>query len=138
MVNVHRMLDIVLYLLEKSNLCTLSKSGAIYAHATSRVIVYDEKEVNGVVTGKWQFIKLVGMTQNTGILKKFYKTRRQISNGHCLVFSAVLFTAMRAVGIPSRPVTNECSFHNSNRNNICEWEVLNDNAWIKGGTSMSG
>nr|XP_023022032.1 annulin [Leptinotarsa decemlineata] len=47
------------------------------------------------------------------ILQKFYKKRKPVKYGQCWVFSGVLTTICRALGIPSRTVTNYSSAHDT-------------------------
>ena len=125
----HRILDITLYLLDKSNLSTSAKCSAVFiARALCSIINHDD---DGVINGRWQEPYTGGYDpkhwhSSVDILNRFYRTRKQISYGQCWVFSALLVTITRALGIPSRPVTNNFSFHDSNRTNICEWEIMHD------------
>ena len=128
----HHILDIVLYLLDKTNLNTLCKSSAVFvARALSHIIVHDEKTNSGIISARWQEPFSGGYdpkhwNNSVEILNKYFKTRSHVSYGQCWVFSAVLITTMRALGIPCRAVTSESSFHDSSRSSMCEWEVLND------------
>lgn len=47
------------------------------------------------------------------ILQNFYKSKRPVKYGQCWIYAGVLTTVCRALGIPSRPVTNYVSAHNT-------------------------
>ncbi|KAH9361876.1 hypothetical protein HPB48_003715 [Haemaphysalis longicornis] len=72
----------------------------------------------GVVEGNWTE-KFSGGTAPTGwtgsasILQQFYKTKKPVKYGQCWVFAGVTTTVLRALGIPSRPVTNYYSAHDT-------------------------
>lgn len=50
-------------------------------------------------------------TGSAPILKKYLKTKNSVCYGQCWVFAAVTTTVCRALGIPSRVVTNVVSAH---------------------------
>jgi transglutaminase-like putative cysteine protease len=47
------------------------------------------------------------------ILQQYYETKKPVRYGQCWVFSGVLTTALRAIGIPARSVTNYDSAHDT-------------------------
>ncbi|XP_068902625.1 annulin isoform X2 [Tenebrio molitor] len=47
------------------------------------------------------------------ILQKYYKKKKPVKYGQCWIFSGVLATICRAVGIPARAVTNYSSAHDT-------------------------
>lgn len=73
---------------------------------------------NGAVMGNWSNdfgggtppTKWMGSQK---ILQEFYKTKKPVKYGQCWVFSGVLTTVCRALGIPCRPVTNYSSAHDT-------------------------
>lgn len=72
----------------------------------------------GVVLGNWTDdfgggtapTKWIGSTE---ILQQFFNTRKPVKYGQCWVFSGVLTTVARALGIPSRIITNYSSAHDT-------------------------
>ncbi|CAG9771686.1 unnamed protein product [Ceutorhynchus assimilis] len=73
---------------------------------------------NGAVMGNWSTdhsggtapTKWIGSME---ILQKFYKKKKPVKYGQCWVFSGVLTTICRALGIPARTVTNYSSAHDT-------------------------
>lgn len=73
---------------------------------------------DGVVLGNWEEdftggtapAKWVGSTE---ILQQFYKSWKPVKYGQCWVFAGVLTTIARAIGIPSRIITNYSSAHDT-------------------------
>ncbi|XP_047738590.1 annulin isoform X2 [Hyalella azteca] len=73
---------------------------------------------SGVLVGNWSG-KYEGGTAPTewngsvNILTQFYQTKTPVKFGQCWVFSGVLTTACRTIGLPCRPVTNFSSAHDT-------------------------
>ncbi|XP_043792273.1 annulin isoform X2 [Apis laboriosa] len=73
---------------------------------------------NGAVMGNWSNdfgggtppTKWLGSQK---ILQQYYKTRKPVKYGQCWVFSGVLATICRALGLPCRVVTNYASAHDT-------------------------
>ena len=47
------------------------------------------------------------------IFQEYYKTEKPVKYGQCWVFSGVMTTALRALGIPARSITNFDSAHDT-------------------------
>ena len=73
---------------------------------------------NGAVMGNWSD-DYGGGTPPTRwmgsqkILQQYYKTKKPVKYGQCWVFSGVLATICRTLGIPCRVVTNYSSAHDT-------------------------
>ncbi|XP_041743133.1 LOW QUALITY PROTEIN: protein-glutamine gamma-glutamyltransferase 5 [Coregonus clupeaformis] len=68
---------------------------------------------NGVPPSKW--------TGSADILRQWAKSKfSPVKYGQCWVFAAVMCTVMRALGIPSRVITNFNSAHDTNGNLVIE------------------
>lgn len=50
---------------------------------------------------------------SSDIFQEYYKTNQAVKYGQCWVFSGVMNTALRALGIPARCVTNFDSAHDT-------------------------
>ncbi|KAK9306073.1 hypothetical protein QLX08_003130 [Tetragonisca angustula] len=73
---------------------------------------------NGAVMGNWSddFAGGTPPTKWLGsqkILQLYYKTKRPVKYGQCWVFSGVLATVCRTLGLPCRIVTNYASAHDT-------------------------
>ncbi|XP_012283276.1 annulin isoform X2 [Orussus abietinus] len=73
---------------------------------------------NGAVMGNWSddFEGGTPPTKWLGsqkILQEYYKTKKPVKYGQCWVFSGVLATVCRTLGIPCRVVTNYSSAHDT-------------------------
>lgn len=60
---------------------------------------------DGVAPSRW--------ISSVDIYQKYYKTQQPVKYGQCWVFSGVMTTALRALGIPARCVTNFDSAHDT-------------------------
>lgn len=73
---------------------------------------------NGAVMGNWSDdfgggtppTKWLGSQK---ILQQYYKTKKPVKYGQCWVFSGVLATVCRTLGLPCRVVTNYASAHDT-------------------------
>jgi len=72
----------------------------------------------GVLAGKWDGKYMDGTrptswSSSTEIFRQFVATKQTVRYGQCWVFGALLTTALRAIGIPARSVTNINSGHDT-------------------------
>ncbi|XP_073707863.1 protein-glutamine gamma-glutamyltransferase 5-like, partial [Garra rufa] len=80
----------------------------------------------GVILGKWKGDYNDGVNPSTwtgsgDILKKWAETQFSgVKYGQCWVFAAVMCTVMRALGIPTRIITNFNSAHDTDGNMVIE------------------
>ncbi|GAB6029803.1 hypothetical protein CHUAL_005515 [Chamberlinius hualienensis] len=73
---------------------------------------------DGIIVGNWSSDYSGGQAPTKWggsqlILQQFYKTKKPVKFGQCWVFSGVLTTICRALGIPCRTVTNFSSAHDT-------------------------
>lgn len=73
----------------------------------------------GLIIGRWDGHYEDGTvpsawTGSIPILEEFLETRREVKYGQCWVFAGVVTTICRALGIPSRVITNWVSAHDAN------------------------
>ncbi|XP_069051328.1 protein-glutamine gamma-glutamyltransferase 4 [Lepisosteus oculatus] len=113
-------LDCCLYLLDKKGLKQSARREPVrVARAMSAVV--NSNDENGVLYGNWSGNYADGTppvywTGSSAILQQYYESREPVRYGQCWVFSGVLTTVMRCLGIPSRSVTNFCSAHDTEGN----------------------
>ncbi|XP_050530109.1 hemocyte protein-glutamine gamma-glutamyltransferase-like [Daktulosphaira vitifoliae] len=74
---------------------------------------------NGLIEGKWDGSFDDGTSpfawiSSAPIFEEFYNTQQPVKYGQCWVFSGVIVTICRALGIPCRSVTNYLSAHDTN------------------------
>ncbi|RWS08180.1 annulin-like protein [Dinothrombium tinctorium] len=105
-------LEIVLLVLKKSELEAEKKSDPL--EVTRVAAGYPEKEINSIIKpncSKKEIAKIKGYNAtlwsgSEDIFKKFYNNSLEnIGFGQCYVLTGILITMLRALGIPSRPVT---------------------------------
>ncbi|XP_026297227.1 hemocyte protein-glutamine gamma-glutamyltransferase [Apis mellifera] len=105
-------------LLERSGIKANSRGDPIQmCRAISRIV--NSNDDKGVVTGRWDGDYQDGTapaawTGSVPILEQFLETGESIKYGQCWVFAGVVTTVCRALGIPSRVVSNLVSAHDAN------------------------
>ncbi|XP_003692323.1 hemocyte protein-glutamine gamma-glutamyltransferase-like [Apis florea] len=105
-------------LLERSGIKANSRGDPIQmCRAISRVV--NSNDDKGVVTGRWDGDYQDGTapaawTGSVPILEQFLETGESVKYGQCWVFAGVVTTVCRALGIPSRVVSNLVSAHDAN------------------------
>ncbi|GAB1865095.1 Hemocyte protein-glutamine gamma-glutamyltransferase [Camponotus japonicus] len=105
-------------LLERSGIKAISRGDPVrMTRAISRII--NSNDDKGVITGRWdgQYDDGTAPAAWTGsvpILEQFWETGNEVKYGQCWVFAGVVTTVCRALGIPSRVVSNLVSAHDAN------------------------
>ncbi|XP_029445551.1 protein-glutamine gamma-glutamyltransferase 4 [Rhinatrema bivittatum] len=113
-------LDTCIYLMDKKRLkSSARKDPVIMSRAMSAMV--NSNDDAGVLTGNWSGKYTNGTsplswTGSTAILQQYYNSKRPVCYGQCWVFSGVLTTVMRCLGIPARSVTNFASAHDTEEN----------------------
>jgi len=86
----------------------------------SRIIsaAANSSDDNGVLTGNWTGEYEGGVSPTTWngsvkILQQYAETKTPVKYGQCWVFSGLVTTLLRAIGIPARSVTNFSSAHDT-------------------------
>ncbi|XP_063218712.1 hemocyte protein-glutamine gamma-glutamyltransferase-like [Bacillus rossius redtenbacheri] len=89
--------------------------------ALSRIVNSNDEDaaMSGVLAGNWSGEYEDGTapaawTGSVGILEEYLTTGQEVKYGQCWVFAGVLTTVCRALGIPSRVVSNLVSAHDAN------------------------
>ncbi|EFA00611.1 hemocyte protein-glutamine gamma-glutamyltransferase [Tribolium castaneum] len=111
-------LPAAMLMFEKSDLPPASRGDPI---KVSRMIskLVNSNDDDGVLVGRWDGEYDDGTapsawTGSVQILQEFLDTQSPVSYGQCWVFSGVVSTVCRALGIPSRVVSNLVSAHDAN------------------------
>ncbi|XP_031364851.1 hemocyte protein-glutamine gamma-glutamyltransferase-like isoform X1 [Apis dorsata] len=105
-------------LLERSGIKANSRGDPIQmCRVISRIV--NSNDDKGVVTGRWDGDYQDGTapaawTGSVPILEQFLETGESVKYGQCWVFAGVVTTVCRALGIPSRVVSNLVSAHDAN------------------------
>ncbi|KDR16648.1 Hemocyte protein-glutamine gamma-glutamyltransferase, partial [Zootermopsis nevadensis] len=112
-------LPAIMYLLELSKLKHADRGNPVQmARAISAII--NSNDDNGLLVGCWDGKFESGTaphawTGSVAIFEQYLKEGgRPVKYGQCWVFSAVVVTVCRALGIPCRSVTNYVSAHDTN------------------------
>ncbi|KAJ6661998.1 hypothetical protein lerEdw1_012845 [Lerista edwardsae] len=113
-------LDCCMYLLDKSKLKLNSRKDPVIIARSMSALVNSHDDA-GVLFGNWSGKYSGGTpplawTGSAPILQQYYKNKKTVNFGQCWVFSGVLTTVMRSLGIPARSVTNFASAHDTEEN----------------------
>ncbi|NXE78224.1 TGM4 glutamyltransferase, partial [Cochlearius cochlearius] len=113
-------LDACMYLLDKCKHKISFRRDPVLVSRVMSALVNAQND-NGVLMGNWSGNYRNGTSPmdwigSVSILQTYYKTKRPVRYGQCWVFSGVLTTVMRCLGIPSRCVSNFNSAHDTEEN----------------------
>ncbi|RZC42409.1 hemocyte protein-glutamine gamma-glutamyltransferase [Asbolus verrucosus] len=111
-------LPAAMLMFEKSELPPASYGDPIKVTRTISKLV-NSNDDDGILVGRWDGEYDDGTapsawTGSVPILQEFLDTQTSVSYGQCWVFSGVVTTICRALGIPSRVVSNLVSAHDAN------------------------
>ncbi|XP_014288385.1 annulin [Halyomorpha halys] len=124
-------LDCSLYLVNKVGKVPYANTNNPVFIARALSAVVNSQDDNGVLVGNWssEFDGGKKPTEWVGsmkILQKYFKTKKPVKYAQCWVFSGVLTTVNRALGIPSRPVTTYSSAHDTQNSLTVDYFVDDD------------
>ncbi|KAH9499761.1 hypothetical protein Btru_077760 [Bulinus truncatus] len=110
-------LDVAMHLLDVSKLRWEVRGNPVNVVRAISALV-NSNDDNGIVVGRWSNDysdgrSPVSWTGSPAILEEYWKTKRSVKYGQCWVFSAVTTTISRALGIPTRSITNFQSAHDT-------------------------
>ncbi|XP_038606499.1 protein-glutamine gamma-glutamyltransferase 2 [Tachyglossus aculeatus] len=103
------------------------RQSPVYVSRVVSSMINSNDEDHGVLLGRWKDPYDDGTNPNfwTGsvaVLRKWMESgNQQVRYGQCWVFAAVACTVLRALGIPTRVVTNFNSAHDTNRNLVIDF-----------------
>ncbi|KAH3778779.1 protein-glutamine gamma-glutamyltransferase 4-like isoform X2 [Dreissena polymorpha] len=136
-------LDVALGLLDKGELADTGRNSAVSIIRCLSALV-NSMDDNGLLEGRWTSEYPKGCTRpsdwtgSVPIIEEFYRTGRPVKFGQCWVFSGVITTLLRCLGIPTRSVTNFESAHDTDCSMTIDRhfneegepvEDLNDSVW---------
>ncbi|PVD21176.1 hypothetical protein C0Q70_19343 [Pomacea canaliculata] len=112
-----KVLDCCIYLLENSDI-NIAVRGNPIPVARKLTAMINAQDEGGVLAGNWSGDYSGGKSPlswsgSRPILELYYAQKSTVKFGQCWVFSGVLTTVFRALGIPARSVTNFASAHDS-------------------------
>ncbi|KAM4821717.1 protein-glutamine gamma-glutamyltransferase 4 [Thomomys bottae] len=112
-------LSCAVYLLNQSYLKTLEMRDPVLV-ARTMCAMMTSANANGVLTGNWSGDYAGGTaphqwSSSVAILQQFHATKQAVNFGQCWVFSGILTTVLRALGIPARSVTAFESAHDTEK-----------------------
>lgn len=116
-----------LFLLESLAKLTFEEKKNPILVAREMSALVNMQDENGVLHGRWDGDYADGQPPNfwrgSGqILEQFFHSKGEpVRYGQCWVFSGVLLSVLRILGIPSRSVTNFNSAHDTNRNRTIDF-----------------
>jgi len=108
-------LECIMWLLEQAMMNYRVRADPVHVVRKISALVNDCDD-KGVLVGNWSGDYAGGRSPlswagSVAILEQFWKTKRPVKYGQCWVFSGVVVTACRTLGIPCRSVTNFASAH---------------------------
>ncbi|XP_017784889.1 PREDICTED: hemocyte protein-glutamine gamma-glutamyltransferase-like [Nicrophorus vespilloides] len=111
-------LPAIMLMFNSSELPTASRGDPIkVTRCISKMV--NSNDDNGILVGRWDGDYDGGTapsswTGSVEILQKYLDKHRSVNYGQCWVFSGVVTTICRALGIPSRVISNLVSAHDAN------------------------
>lgn len=111
-------LPATMLLLERAHLSPANRGDPIHVtRAISKMVNSNDDE--GVLFGRWDGeyddgTAPAAWTGSVAILEQYLNTGKEVLYGQCWVFAGVVTTVCRALGIPSRVVSNLVSAHDAN------------------------
>lgn len=94
--------------------------------------IINSNDDNGILEGRWtdkypkNCTTPTSWTGSVAILKEYMETKTSVQYGQCWVFSGVMTTLCRALGIPTRSVTNFESAHDSDSSMTIDFHFNKD------------
>lgn len=110
-------LDCCMYLLDSSSLSDRDRGNPVRVARKISAVV-NAPDDSGVLIGNWSGDYEGGTSPldwsgSVDILQEYNKNKTPVKYGQCWVFSGVVTTVCRALGIPARSVTNFASAHDT-------------------------
>ncbi|XP_067035423.1 coagulation factor XIII A chain-like isoform X2 [Acropora muricata] len=112
-------LNTCLWLLDKAQLATPARANPVRVTRCIAAMANCNDQDGGVLYGRWDGDYPDGThaptswTGSVAILEEFWKNKNVVKYAQCWVFSGLVTTLLRAIGIPTRSVTNFASAHDT-------------------------
>ncbi|XP_022782995.1 coagulation factor XIII A chain-like isoform X1 [Stylophora pistillata] len=130
-------LNTCLWLLERGQLGTAARANPVrVTRCISAMANFNDKD-GGVLYGRWDNDYPKDTTAPTAwsgsvaILEKFWQKKNVVKFAQCWVFSGLVTTLLRAIGIPTRSVTNFASAHDSDASMTVDFHFDQDGKPLK-------
>ncbi|XP_045463514.1 hemocyte protein-glutamine gamma-glutamyltransferase-like [Harmonia axyridis] len=112
-------LPAIMLMMDRSNLPHSSRGDPVKVSRMISKMVNSNDEDGGILIGDWSGDYSEGTapsawTGSVAILQEYLDTQEPVPFGQCWVFAGVVTTVCRALGIPSRVVSNLVSAHDTN------------------------
>lgn len=136
------MLPAIMLMLDRALVPMESRGDPIQVcRAISRIVNYNDD--NGVLIGRWDGDYSPHMAPSAWggsveIVEQFYRTKGPVMYGQCWVFAGVVTSVCRALGIPSRVVSNMVSAHDTNATLTVDTFYDENNEALEGGSEAGG
>ncbi|XP_060601328.1 annulin-like [Ruditapes philippinarum] len=109
-------LDCALYLLDEMSVLNGNARGDPVQIVRKLSGLVNDFDNNGILAGNWSGdyeggVSPLSWSGSVEIIEKYFETKQPVKFGQCWVFSGVTTTLCRALGIPTRSVTNFASAH---------------------------
>lgn len=128
-------LNCALWLLDKSGLSSIALSSPIHVVRTISAMANSNDRDGGVLLGRWTNDFSGGTAPlawagSTSILEEFWKHKKTVRYGQCWVFSGLVTALSRALGIPTRSVTNFDSAHDKDESMTIDYHFDEEGDFI--------
>ncbi|GLH05666.1 Annulin [Gryllus bimaculatus] len=112
-------LKATMYMLQRSRMKPQVRGDPVLLTRKISQMVNSNDADGGILEGNWSGdyddgTAPAAWTGSVAILEEYLKNRSTVRYGQCWVFAGVVTTVCRALGIPSRPVSNLVSAHDAN------------------------
>ncbi|XP_067009336.2 hemocyte protein-glutamine gamma-glutamyltransferase [Anabrus simplex] len=128
-------LPAAMLMIERANMSPSNRGNPILlTRAISKMV--NSNDDLGVLQGRWDGDYEDGTapaawTGSVPILDEYLKTGKEVLYGQCWVFAGVVTTVCRALGIPSRVVSNLVSAHDANNSLTIDRYISKDNETLE-------
>lgn len=119
-------LNTALYLLDRYDLGPELRRSPVHVSRACATMVNSNDNDGGILVGNWSGNYADGTSPlawsgSGAILEQFWRTRKAVKYAQCWVFGGTLTTILRSLGIPSRPITNFASAHDTDANRAIDF-----------------